>query len=143
VAILVAHAACSGAPRSPTASLRQGEAPPAVLAFYGDTSSVELPPSVRVGDSVLVRFSTFGGSCTNPGAIEVVISGLSAEIRPYLVEPPAELPDTVVCTAELRVDWREAQLRFERLGRAEVRIVGFAEPENRQVVLVREVEVTR
>jgi hypothetical protein len=140
--MLAAAGACSAGAPTHTAPLQQEVAPSAVLAFYGDTSSVQLPASARVGDSVTLRFSTFGGSCSRPGTVDVVISGLRAEVRPYLEKPPAELPDTVVCTAELLMDWRVAHLRFARPGRAEVRIVGVAVPEDRRLVLVRDLQVT-
>jgi hypothetical protein len=124
-------AACSGVGPSDTSPLRKGEPPPAVLAFYGDTSTVELPDSARVGETVTLRVSTFGGSCVRPGEVGVVISELHAEVRPYLEEPPKDLPPTTVCTAELRIDWRVAHLRFDQPGRASIRIVGLAEPEER------------
>ena len=140
--LLGVSAACSGTGTTQTAPLRKGERPPSVLAFHGDTSVIELPAAARVGDTVTLRFSTFGGSCIRPGMVDVVISGLRAEVRPYQEEPPAGLPDTVVCTAELLVDWRVAQLRFERPGRAAVRIVGLALPEERPFVLERDLQVT-
>jgi len=140
--LLWVFAGCSGAGPARTAPLRTGERPPAVLAFHGDTSSIELPAAAHVGDTVTLRFTTFGGSCIRPGKIDVVISGLRAEVRPYQEEPPPGLPDTVVCTAELLVDRRVAQLRFERPGRAAVRIVGLALPEDKPFVLERELQVT-
>jgi hypothetical protein len=136
--------ACRGSGPSPAASLRDGESgpPPAALAFYGDTSSIELPSIARVGETVELRFTTFGGSCIRPGRIDVAISDLRAEVRPYLEAPPAELPDTVVCTAELLLDRRVAQLRFDLPGRATVRIVGLAVPEEAPIVLERALQVT-
>ncbi len=136
--------ACRGSGSPATVPLWKGESvpPPATLVFYGDTSSIELPSAARVGETVELRFTTFGGGCIRPGRIDVAIADLQAEVRPYLEEPPAELPDTVVCTAELRLDQRVARLRFDRPGRATIRILGLALPEETPIVLKRALRVT-
>ena len=140
-AVLWIATGCLGAGRSHAPPVRPGEAAPSDLAFYGDTSTVELPPSAKVGEAVTLRFTTFGGGCIRPGSVDVALSGLRAEVRPFLEKPPAELPDTVVCTADLRLDWRVVQLRFERPGEATIRIIGHAAPEDRLVVLERKLRV--
>jgi hypothetical protein len=139
--LLWISAGCLGSNPSHAPPVRPGEPAPSDLAYYGDTSTVELPTSTKVGEVVTLRFTTFGGGCISPGLVDVEISGLRAEVRPYLEKPPAEQPDTVVCTADLRMDSRVAHLRFERPGEATVRIIGHASPEDRPVVLERRLRV--
>ena len=142
VVVLCTSAGCLGGGPSHAPSVRPGEPALSDLAFYGDTSTVELPTSTKVGEVVTLRFTTFGGGCITPGSVDVELSGLRAEVRPYLEKRPAELPDTVVCLADLRMDRRVAHLRFERPGEATVRIIGHAAPEDRPLVLERKLRVT-
>jgi hypothetical protein len=109
-----------------------------VLAFYGDTSGVQLAASTRVGEATAVQFITFGGGCVFQDRTEVTVSGLTAEVRPYR----RELPPNTVCTMELRLDRNVAELRFAEPGRARVRIVGLARPGNHRFVLERDLLVT-
>jgi hypothetical protein len=134
-------AACAAAEPDESALLSQGERGPALLAFYGDTTSVEVPESTRVGEPTTVRFSSFGGGCIRPGTTEAKVSGLSAEVRPYRLEP-TELPPNTFCTSELRLDQNAVQLRFAQLGRARVRILGLARPGDQPFVVERELQVT-
>lgn len=138
--ILLWAPACSAAGPDDTALLLQGERGPALLAFYGDTSAVDLQTSARVGELVILRFTSFGGGCISPDATEVEISGLHAAVLPYRREP-TELPPNTACTGELRVDRHDVQLRFDRPGRAWVRIVGLARPEERSFAIERELQI--
>jgi len=81
-----------------------GDRGPAVLAFYGDTTAVELAAATRVGQATTVRFTSFA--------------------------------------ADLRLDHNEVEVRFAKVGRARVRIVGLARPGDRPFVLERDIEVT-
>jgi hypothetical protein len=132
-------AACGAA--GPDESLRHSDRGPAVLAFYGDTTSVELAASTRVGEATAVRFTSFGGGCIRRDTTVAEVSGLSAEVRPYRLEP-TEPPPNTACTSELRLDQNVVQLRFVQPGRARVRIVGLARPGNQPFVIERELQVT-
>ena len=110
----------------------------AILAFYGDTSDVQLAATVGVGEITAVRFTSFGGGCIRQDSTEVAVAGLTANIRPHRVEAP---PDAV-CSADLRIDQNVADLRFGEPGRARVRIVGLAQPGDWLFVLERDLLVS-
>jgi hypothetical protein len=131
-------AACTNSGPHDSSLLSAAERGPALLAFYGDTSVVQLASTARVGEVTTVRFTSFGGGCIRPDRTEVTVSGLTADIRPHR----SELPPNTVCTAELRIDQNVAQLRFAEAGRARVRIVGLARPGDRPFVLERDLLVT-
>jgi hypothetical protein len=114
---------------------------PAVLAFYGDTTTVEIPAVTRVGQATTVRFTTFAGGCIRKDSTEADVAGLAAEVRAYQRDPNRVAP-SLVCTAELRLHDNVAELRFAKAGRAKVRIVGLTQPGDHQFVLQREIEVT-
>jgi len=118
-----------------------GERGPAVLVFYGDTSAVQLAPSIRVGETTTVRFTSFSGGCISQDSTVTDIAGLRAEIRPYKREP-ARLPPNTACPAILRVDQNVAEVRFSEPGPARVRIVGLARPGDAPMVLERDLVVT-
>ncbi len=133
-------AACATAGPDESLFLDEGERGPALLAFYGDTASVELPASARVGEAATIRFTSFGGGCIRQDSTEAEVSGLSAEIRPYRLEP-TKLPPNTACTSELRLNQHLVQLRFGHPGRARVRIVGLARPGDQPFVIERELQV--
>ena len=132
--------ACSADPEGPSL-FDAGDRGPAVLAFYGDTSAVELPASTRVGQPTAVRFTSFAGGCTGKDSTEADVAGLTAEVRAYRREP-LRLPPNTACTADLRLDHNVVEVRFAKAGRARVRIVGLARPGDRRFVLERDIEVT-
>jgi hypothetical protein len=134
-------AGCTAAGPDESSLLSTAERGPAVLAFYGDTTAVELAASVRVGEVAIVRFTSFGGGCVRQDETEVAVSGLTAEVRPYRREP-SKLPPNTACTADLRIDQNVAELRFAEPGRARVRIVGLARPGDQPFVLERDLLVT-
>jgi hypothetical protein len=140
LATLSLLAACAGAGPDDSQLLNRGERGPAVLAYYGDTTAVELAESTRVGEATAVQFISFGGGCIVQDTTVAEVSGLSAEVRPYRLEP-TELPPNTGCTMELRLDQNVVQLRFAQPGRARVRIVGLARPGDRPFVVVRELQV--
>jgi hypothetical protein len=139
LAALSLLAACGAGPDD-SQLLIERERGPAVLAFYGDTTSVELAASARVGEATTVRFTSFAGGCIRQDSTVAEVSGLSAEVRPYRLEP-TELPPNTACTMELRMDQNVVQLRFTQPGRARVRIVGLARPGDRPFVIERELQV--
>jgi hypothetical protein len=134
-------AACSAAGPDESPLLRDNDRGPAVLAFYGDTTSVELAASTRVGEATTVRFTSFGGGCIRRDTTVAEVSGLSAKVRSYRLEP-TELPPNTSCTSELRLDQNEVHLRFVEPGRAVVRIIGLSRPGDQQFVIERELQVT-
>jgi hypothetical protein len=109
----------------------------AILAFYGDTSDVQLASAVRVGEVTTLRFTSFGGGCIRRDSTEVAVADLTAVIRPHRLEAPPN----AVCSADLRIDQNVADLRFDEPGRARVRIVGLAQPGDRLFVLERDLLV--
>jgi hypothetical protein len=133
--------ACSASGPDNTEHLHEGKRWPALLAYYGDTTVVELPAAVRVGESATVRFFSFGGGCIRPDTTEAQVSGLSAEIRPYRLDLTG-LPPNTACTSELRLDPHASQLRFEQPGRARVRILGLSRPGDHPFTIERELEIT-
>lgn len=130
-------AACTPLGPDNASLLDAAEHGPALLAFYGDTTLVQIEPTVRVGEVTTLRFTSFGGGCIRQDSSEVEVSGLKADIRPHR----SELPPSTVCTAELRVDQNLAELRFGEPGQAHVRIVGLARPGNRPFVVDRDLMV--
>jgi hypothetical protein len=140
IATLWLLAACGASGPDDSSLLRGGERGPAVLAFYGDTTLVELAASTRVGEATAVRFTSFGGGCIRRGTTVAEVSGLSAEVRPFRIEP-TEMPPNTGCTMELRLDQNVVQLRFAQPGRARVRVVGLARPGDRPFVIERELQV--
>jgi hypothetical protein len=133
-------ASCTAAGPDESSLFSTDERGPAVLAFYGDTTAVELAASARVGEVAIVRFTSFGGGCIRQDETEAAVSGLTAEVRPYRREPN-ELPPNTACTADLRIDQNMAELRFAEAGRAHVRIVGLAQPGDHPFVLERDLLV--
>jgi hypothetical protein len=141
VATLWLLVACAAAEPEESALLKQGERGPAVLAHFGDTAAIEVPESTRVGEPTTVRITSFGGGCIRPDTTEAEVSGLSAVVRPYRVEP-SELPPKSGCPLVLRFDRHTAQLRFSQPGRARVRILGLARPGDHPFVIERELQVS-
>jgi len=114
---------------------------PAVLAFYGDTTTVELPAATRVGEATTLRFTSFAGGCIRKDSTEAAMAGLTAEVRPFRRDP-SRIKKDIICTLELRLDNNVVELRFAEAGRATVRIVGLAQPGDHRFVVEREIEVT-
>jgi hypothetical protein len=115
------------------------ERAPAVLTFDGDTTIVTLPAAARLGETVTLRFTSFSGGCTRKDTPDAVVSGLHAEVRPY-ERAPTQSSD-LVCPAVLGVEQNVVELRFLEAGRAQVRIVGRAQPGNQPIVVERELAV--
>ena len=134
-------AACStGGPVEPPL-FGAGDRGPAVLAFYGDTSAVQLATSTRVGEATTVRFTSFAGGCISQDSTVADVAGLRAEVRPYRREP-AQRPANTACPSNLRVDQNVVEVRFTEPGLARVRIVGLARPGDSPFVLERDLLVT-
>jgi hypothetical protein len=100
---------------------------PAILLFYGDTSSVSLPVSSHVGVPFALTVTSFGGGCIAHGGVEVTLRGLNAEVQPYRYEA-VRLPPNMACTMELRIYHDTVSLKFNEPGDATVRVVGMRRP---------------
>ncbi|MDO8434615.1 MAG: hypothetical protein Q7S58_19640, partial [Candidatus Binatus sp.] len=94
---------------------------------YGDTTTLSVPSSARVGVPISITVTSFGGGCIGPGETEVTFQDSGAEIRPHRYET-VRLPPDMGCTRELRVFQHTATLQFAQAGEARVRIVGLARP---------------
>jgi len=99
---------------------------PAILLFYGDTSSVSLPVSSHVGVPFSLTVTSFGGGCIAHGGVEFTLRGLDAEVQPYRYD--VRLPPNMACTRELRVFHDTVSLEFDEPGDATVRAVGIRRP---------------
>ncbi|MFL5447174.1 MAG: hypothetical protein ACJ8A6_10030 [Gemmatimonadales bacterium] len=131
-------AGCASSGPDDASLLRDMEHGPALLAFYGDTSVVQLAATVRVGEVTPVRFTSFAGGCIRQAESVITVSGLTANIH----SRRSELPSRAVCTTELRIDENVVELQFAEPGRARVRIAGLARPGDRPIVLERDLLVT-
>ena len=113
---------------------------PALLVFYGDTTTVIMPASVQVGEPASVKVTAFGGGCIGDGETDVTVSGLEAEVQPYRNER-VRLPPNTGCTMELRLYTHTAVLTFAHPGEAQVRVVGLARPGDTPYTVVRSLTV--
>jgi hypothetical protein len=138
LASLLSLAACSSVGPREGQTLRG----PALLAFYGDVTEVQVPSAVRVGVSFTVSATSFDGGCIARGETDVTVAGLTAEVRPYRYET-IEVPSSSPCTSELRIDHNTVPVQFDIPGNGRVRIIGLARPGERPYVVEREVTVVR
>ena len=86
-----------------------------------------LPDTAHTGVSFSVTVSTFGSSCLRADGAEANVSGSTASITPYDLEPPSGS----ICTADFRAFPRDVMLTFLEPGVAVVRLHGrgFRTPE--------------
>jgi len=113
---------------------------PAILLFYGDTSSVSLPVSSHVGVPFSLTVTSFGGGCIAHGGVEFTSRGLDAEVQPYRYEA-VRLPPNMACTMELRVFRDTVSLEFDEPGDATVRAVGIRRPGDTPYIIERHLTV--
>ena len=112
----------------------------AILLHYGDTTTVTLPTSARVGVPVSIAVTSFGGGCITQGETEFTLRGLEAEVRPYRYEA-VRLPPNMACTDELRIFRHTVSLEFEESGDARVRVFGLRRPGDAPHVVERQLTV--
>jgi len=112
----------------------------AILLHHGDTTTVTVPTSVRVGVPVSITATSFGGGCIAKGETELTLRGLEAEVRPYRYET-IRLPPNMACTSELRIFQHTVTLEFEQPGVARVRVFGLRRPGETPYVVEREFPV--
>ena len=113
---------------------------PALLVHYGDTGTVTLPSSARVGVPVEISVTSFGGGCITKGETDVKVTGLLAEVRPYRHEMVRLRPNTA-CTSELRIFHHVVQVQFETPGDADVRVFGVTRPGDQAYMVARTLSV--
>lgn len=91
------------------------------IEYYGEPAQVEVPTSVRQGQSFTVTIATYGGGCTEKGETKVEVEAFRAEVRSY--DYDVSLPDGD-CTDQLRLHEHMATLSFREVGTAEVVFYG-------------------
>jgi hypothetical protein len=121
---------------------------PAILDFYGDRTDVIVPATARVGEPVTVVVQTFGGPvelasrqvvCIGMGRTEVVLQGLTLEVKPFDIE---NRPAAGLACVDMRVLLRhEARVVFAEPGTATVRVSGRRFPTDQAITFTREVIV--
>ena len=124
----------------PTAPVLERVRGPAILLFYGDTSSVSLPAAARVGVPFSITVVSFGGGCIAHGETELTVHELEAEVRPHRYEA-VRLPPNVACTMELRIYRDTVSVEFGEPGEATVRIVGIRRPGDTPYLIERRLPV--
>jgi hypothetical protein len=112
----------------------------AILLHYGDTTTVTVPTSARVGVPISITVTSFGGGCIVQGETEFTRRGLEAEVRPYRYET-VRLPPNMACTDELRIFQHTVSTTFEESGDARVRVFGLRRPGDAPHVVERQVPV--
>ena len=131
-----------GGPGTTTPSIaRDGEPGPALLAHYGDTTTVTIPGVAQVDEVIEVRFTTFRGGCIGRGPTQVQLTPGAAEIRPTHLEL-TDLPPNTACPGVLVVEQHPVPLQFSAPGLARIRLVGWARPEEEPFVVERTVGIT-
>lgn len=97
-------------------------AEPGLVIINSDTAVIAAPDTVDDGTAFGVRIQTFGGGCTRSTArVEVVVTGLLAEIRPYNL---TRMRSNGVCTSDLLYLFHELEVRFATAGVATIRVIG-------------------
>ena len=97
---------------------------PGAIIFYGDTSAVELTAdTVRVGASLRIGATTFGGGCTRKAGMRVEVHDFRAVLTPLdSVYTPGP---NEACTDELKRISHRAEVVFARVGEAHVVVQGI------------------
>ena len=143
LAFTVVSLGCSMAPAGPDKTLSARTYPhetvgPAILSFYGDVTTVTVPESARVGESVQITATSFGGGCVSDGGTEASVSGLVADVHPLRVEN--DHPNAV-CTMELKIFVHTTVVQFSEPGDALVRVTGIERPGDTPFVVERRLTV--
>lgn len=106
------------------------------IAFYGAPVQIKVPAQVTRGEPFTVSVLTQVGGCLEPGATEVRVEGLRADVTPYDKDfTTAGIP----CTADVEFYTHTATLSFEEAGTAEIVFRGLEEA----ATGTREISVTR
>jgi len=95
---------------------------PAAIARVRTPAQIALPDSARVGDSIPILITTYGGGCIWEDSTEIAAHELRADMRPYQRVPDGR--GLVSCSAEIRVNERMAILTFGAPGLATIVVHG-------------------
>lgn len=109
---------------------------PAYIEFYGNPVEITVPATARLDEPVTVSVTTYGGGCTHLGDTQVAVSGGTAELRPY------DVTETVgACPTIVNRLVHQAEVIFDQVGTATVRVYGRSEPGGLPLVETRTITV--
>jgi hypothetical protein len=94
------------------------------VVFYGDSSSVQIPDTVRAGEPFEVSATTFGSGCTRAAGMRVALQNRKAVLTP--IDSSYSPGPNEACTMEQRVLNHRAELAFSEAGEALVIVKGAA-----------------
>lgn len=92
------------------------------LGTSADTLLVDVAPTVRVGETLVVQFTTYGSGCIDADTTVAIVSGRLATVIPY--QRYFTPPNGGGCTRELRFERRTVRLVFTSAGSATLRFIG-------------------
>lgn len=95
-----------------------------VIERSSDPAHIEVPASVRRGESALVRVRTYGTMCMSLEGTEVVTTEDGAEITPYDRREPGG------CVQALIQFGHETYVRFDALGHKSILVNGRRMPDD-------------
>lgn len=95
-----------------------------VIEMYPDPGRIEVPASVRRGESAVVHVTTYGTLCMSVEDTDIVTTEAGAEITPYIRREPDG------CVLALVPLSHEAYVRFETLGAKTILVNGRRLPDD-------------
>ena len=107
------------------------------IEFHNEPIRVDVPDTVRAGESFQVAVLTYGGGCTRKRRTDVSVVGLIARVTPI----DSEVRGDHACAQYLATFAHEATLTFSRAGRARITFNGRRQPGASEISITREVVV--
>jgi hypothetical protein len=92
------------------------------LGTSADTLVVDMAPTVRVFEPLVVQFTTYGGGCIDADTTVAIVSGQLTTVIPY--QRYFTPPNGGGCTRELILERRTVRLVFTSAGSATLRFIG-------------------
>ena len=92
------------------------------LGASADALLVDVAPTVRVGEPLVVQFTTYGGGCIDADTTVAIVSGRLASVIPY--QRYFTPRSGGGCTRELILERRTVHLVFTSTGSATLRFIG-------------------